>query len=321
MIIASDLLEKKPLVSIIVPTYNQQYTIAQTIESILNQQSEFPIEIIIGDDCSTDTTPSICRDYQSKYPQKIKLLLQEKNKGLMANYADLMGNCRGEYIAQCAGDDYWIDEQKLQKQVVFFSQNPDFGFIRTGGYTLNEKGVLREIDHYNTATGDVFQYAKYGAIATACSICFKRSLLEFINFDEFIKRKFSMEDYPLHAILSKHTKFGYLPDLCVVYRKYGGALSRPLTKERKMEYYKGYVSVLLYLSELFSDEIDFGPAKAQNYILNKQLIFAFEEYNYREAKKIASSITSPTAKEMKLIRFSNNPILFYLGCLFKKLKK
>ena len=106
-----------PLVSVIVLTYDQEKTISQTLDSILNQNIDFSIEIIVGEDCSTDGTKAICLDYKNKYPDVIQLLLQEQNQGLLKNYKSVIEKCRGKYIAGCAGDDYWHNPDKLKLQV------------------------------------------------------------------------------------------------------------------------------------------------------------------------------------------------------------
>ena len=316
-------MNKLPLVSIVVITFNQETTIAQTIESVLSQKCDFQYEIIIGEDCSIDETRSICINYQQRFPDRITLILQEKNQGLIRNYADCMKACKGKYIAQSAGDDYWIDECKLQKQVDFLENNVGYGFVRTGGYYLEEKtNKMGEITFYNRAEGNnVFEIAKYGPVGIASSICFERELLSYIDFDEFIRRKFSMEDYPMHAIFSKHTKFGYIEDLCVVYRMVQGSISNPIDTNKKLSYYEGYVAVMLYLTELFPGELECTPDNAHDFLIHKQLKFSFEDFNYRKAKELASKFKQPGAKESKLIFFTKNILMFYIGCIYKRIKK
>jgi len=323
MIAQSEKYIPNPFVSIVVLTFNQDKTIIQTIESILLQKCDFHFEIIIGEDCGTDTTRTICEKYQQKYPDKIKLILQDVNKGLIVNYADCMNACKGKYIAQCAGDDYWCDNLKLQKQIDFLENNDGYGFVRTGGYYLEEKtNKMGEITFYNRAEGNnVFEIAKYGPVGIASSICFERELLSYIDFDEFIRRKFSMEDYPMHAIFSKHTKFGYIEDLCVVYRMVQGSISNPIDTSKKLSYYEGYVAVMLYLAELFPGELECTQENAHDFLIHKQLKFSFEDFNYRRAKELASQFKQPGAKESKLIFFTKNVLMFYIGCIYKKIKK
>jgi glycosyltransferase involved in cell wall biosynthesis len=134
VIIQSDQYIKNPLVSVFIITFNQEATIAQTIDSILMQEGNFKMELIIGEDASKDKTRDICISYQQKYPHQIKLLLQDTNQGLVKNYIDTQKLCTGYFIALCAGDDYWIDKKKLQKQLNFFDNNPEFGVVSTNGY-------------------------------------------------------------------------------------------------------------------------------------------------------------------------------------------
>lgn len=116
---ATSLREKTPYLSVGVITYNQEKYIASCIESILMQEVTFDYEIIIGDDGSRDKTREICLKYQAQYPDKIKLVLADSNRGLMENYLAVSRQIRGELFAQLAGDDYWTDPCKLQKQVSF----------------------------------------------------------------------------------------------------------------------------------------------------------------------------------------------------------
>ena len=125
MTIQSPLILPNPDVSVFIITYNQEYTIAQTIESILEQEGDFTLELVIGEDCGKDGTREICKKYQQKYPDRITLLLQDTNQGITKNYIDTLRLCRGKYINVCAGDDYWCDKQKLEKQLAFSAENTD----------------------------------------------------------------------------------------------------------------------------------------------------------------------------------------------------
>ena len=321
MIINDVLLCSNPLVSVVVLTYNQEQLIKQCLDTILSQKSSFEFELIIGEDCGNDGTRAICIDYQKKYPATIKLLLQDTNQGLIKNFVDLMRLCRGKYIAHCAGDDYWCDDLKLQKQVDFLENNKDYGFVRTGFYYLYpETNKLVVGTGHSAETGDVFEIAKYGPVAAAATILFKSELLKYLNFDEFIKRKFSIEDYPMQAILAKYTKFGYLPDITAVFRQTENSGSRPKSRVAQIRYLEGYIVVKRYLAELFPGEIVCTEETATNFILKKRLKFAFEDVNYNEASQLALQMKNPTKSEQKFVWLSSNKLFFYLACLYFKLK-
>jgi len=116
----------EPVVSIMFITYNQEQFISDAIESFLKQKCKFPLEIVIGDDCSIDNTQNIIKEYYSKYPNLIKPILNPTNLGPLTNAINVLEHCTGKYIALCEGDDFWIDPLKLQKQVDFLEQHLDY---------------------------------------------------------------------------------------------------------------------------------------------------------------------------------------------------
>jgi glycosyltransferase involved in cell wall biosynthesis len=107
-------------------TYNHAPYIRQAIESVLSQKTSFPFELLIGDDCSTDGTRQIVLEYAAKYPSVIHPILGETNVGARENAKRLYSHCDKKYIALLDGDDYWTDENKLQKQVDFLEENARF---------------------------------------------------------------------------------------------------------------------------------------------------------------------------------------------------
>lgn len=116
----------EPLVSIVMIAYNLENYIGEAIDSVLAQKVNFCYELVIGEDCSTDNTLQIAMEYQSRYPDKIKVLKREKNLGLTPNCIDTHNHCQGKYIALLDGDDYWTDENKLQMQVDFMESHPEY---------------------------------------------------------------------------------------------------------------------------------------------------------------------------------------------------
>ena len=115
-----------PKVSVMMLTYNHEKYIDEAIRGVVLQKFSQPFELIIGDDCSTDNTLRICRDWQRRYPHVIKIIEREKNVGVHRNLMETLAACTGEYLAKCEGDDYWTDPLKLQKQVDFMEANPEY---------------------------------------------------------------------------------------------------------------------------------------------------------------------------------------------------
>lgn len=115
------------LVSVWMITYNHEKYIAQALNGVLMQETNFNFEIVIGEDFSKDNTRAIIQEYESKYPTKIRIICQESNVGVLRNaYEFTLPLCKGKYIACLEGDDYWTDPLKLQKQVDFLEANPDY---------------------------------------------------------------------------------------------------------------------------------------------------------------------------------------------------
>ena len=130
-------------INVVVTTYNHEKYLAQCLESILSQKGDFQMEVIIGDDASTDNTRQIAEQYQAQYPGTVFLLPPEKNLGITKNLKRCLDACTGEYIAICEGDDYWTDVYKLQKQKDFLDEHADYSMCFCAFVILfEETGVL-----------------------------------------------------------------------------------------------------------------------------------------------------------------------------------
>lgn len=117
-----------PMVSVVCATYNQEAYIRQCLEGIMMQKTSFSFEVLINDDASTDNTASIIKEFEIKYPKHIKPIYQKENqysKGIKIDPNYNIPRAQGKYIAMCEGDDYWIDELKLQKQFDFMENHPE----------------------------------------------------------------------------------------------------------------------------------------------------------------------------------------------------
>lgn len=128
---------ENPLVSVLVLTYSHENYIRDTLESILAQKTSFDYEVIIAEDCSPDHTREIAQEYQKRYPRKVRLLYSDSNVGMAANLYRLCAAVRGTYFALCEGDDYWLGEDKLQKQVDCLTAHPDAVLCHTNYDYLN----------------------------------------------------------------------------------------------------------------------------------------------------------------------------------------
>lgn len=118
-----------PMISVAMITYNHRPYIAQAIDSVLQQNTGFPVELLIGEDCSTDGTRDLVFDYQKKHPERIRVITSERNVGVHQNLLRVERACTGKYVAYCEGDDFWQDPLKLAKQVEFLEARPDYSMV------------------------------------------------------------------------------------------------------------------------------------------------------------------------------------------------
>lgn len=128
----------KDIVSIIVCTYNQEKTICRTLDAILAQHSPLPFEVIIGDDCSTDGTTQLCRQYAESHPDKVRLFSWSENKGVNDNYYSCVREARGKYIMECGGDDEWC-QGRIALCLDIMDHHPDVIQVFTDVYFREEK--------------------------------------------------------------------------------------------------------------------------------------------------------------------------------------
>lgn len=209
------------MLSVCMVTYNHEKFIEQAINGILSQKFCFKLEIVIGEDCSTDNTRQLCIQYKEKYPDIIKLNLPQTNQGAQPNFIDTYKLCTGKYIALCEGDDYWTDENKLQKQVDFLEQNPDFSLSSHNSAILAHNGNLLydpPLDKTVYTTENLIDL-DWG-IMTA-SIVFRRSEFYFPDWFKDVRNG----DYALQLLLSTKGNINYFPEYMSVYRRHLGGIT------------------------------------------------------------------------------------------------
>jgi hypothetical protein len=236
--------------SVAMITYNQERFIAQAIESVLAQKTDFEYEIVVGEDCSTDNTRAILTDLSRRYPGRIVPLLRERNLGGPRNFHGTLAACRGQYLALLEGDDYWICESKLQKQVDFLDRHPDWAIC------CSRAQVRNELDTSSSAlrvqTGAIFPARPSGLLPEGqdvmgllpltpraagtytlkdllhenfiptCTVMYRWGGLGR-RFPSWLSRS-SLGDLPLHAIMAGQKKIELLDDCMAVYRIHPGGI-------------------------------------------------------------------------------------------------
>jgi glycosyltransferase involved in cell wall biosynthesis len=208
------------MVAVLMITYKQQEFIAQAIEGVLTQKTNFPFKLFIGDDASPDETPQVVELCRNKFPDKVAYVRNAKNMGMMPNFIQLYSKASAKYIAMCEGDDYWTDPYKLQKQVDFLEANLEYA-ICFHAINILENGIERPSDLNKSdkeETYSILDLAKENLIHTP-SVVFRNGLIE--QFPDWFSES-PVGDYVLHLLNAKKGLIKYLPEVMAVYRSHAG---------------------------------------------------------------------------------------------------
>lgn len=205
-------------VSVFILTYNQDQFIAQAIESALMQKTNFPFELVIGEDNSEDKTLKVCQRFASSHPNRIKVLSTKENLGIARNFLRTYRECTGEYVAILDGDDYWIDAYKLQKQVDFLDSKQDFSIVFTGFKMLFPGGVTKEKVYSSIKSESNFEDLVLGNYIASVTVLFRNTQLPK-NVEEWMTR-FPYGDWPLYLFITRNgEKIRFLESPTAMYRK------------------------------------------------------------------------------------------------------
>jgi glycosyltransferase involved in cell wall biosynthesis len=210
-------------VSALIITYNQERYIAAAIESTLQQKTDFPYEIVVSEDCSTDGTREVVRSYEAVHPDRIRVLYSPTNLGGVENFVTAWHDCRGQYIALLEGDDYWTSDSKLRKQVAFLDAHAECSMCAHGVtevYQDSAKLPVSWIDPSRTAVSDLEDLLLENFVYS-CSAMLRREV--FSDFAPWVYT-FSLSDVPLWVQAASHGKIGFIPEFLAVYRVHDGGV-------------------------------------------------------------------------------------------------
>lgn len=242
-------------VSVLMPTYMHEKYISQAIESFLSQKCTFAIELLINDDCSKDKTAEIAAEYANKYPEKVKFFAQKENKGLLENYKFLLSKASGEYIAILESDDYWTDPNKLEKQVSFLENNPDYGLSFTG-WTRDRDGVQESYSNdaflSELSATDAYKYILLRNIIRAVTVVVRRTEFDkYCNIEDYINNKFITFDYPVWLSILAHNRVHYLPECTAVYREIGTSISNTSNLGKRLNFERETYKIRRYIIDKY----------------------------------------------------------------------
>lgn len=294
----------KPKVSVIVCTYNQRHTIGRTLDSILAQEVDFPYEIILADDCSDDSTPMICKEYAARYPEIIRLSLNKANKGLVDNYFDCIEVSRGEYIADLAGDDCWVDTRKLAKQAEVLDSDPSIVMCHAGWravlpdgspadsttWNIPDKACVKERDEM---TLPLLRHEKEKHFIHLCSAMYRRDTATAImrEYPGLFRGKWlTCEDYQLNVLLSHSGKIAYIPDVVLHYTVGAPSISSDENPLKVIRFNVGVIRLTLRLAEALG--VDKSLLAGYFADVMQYIIMQYFVSGSREGRKIVADLLS-----------------------------
>ncbi|WP_422803034.1 glycosyltransferase family 2 protein [Streptococcus sp. FT1-106] len=223
-----------PKVSVICTNYNKGKWIADAIDSFLRQKTTFEFEIILVDDCSTDESVDIIRDYERRYPEQIRTFFNAENQGIAKTWVAICKEARGQYIARCDGDDYWIDDEKLQKQVEILDKSEtsswscsDFDIISESGEFRHKEAIKNGIIRKMSSFEEILAFR--GMTMSSTWLVDRKLMLEV---NEAISPDTVDDTFCLQLELFTKTELTFLSEATTVYRLHEGSDSHPASVEK-----------------------------------------------------------------------------------------
>ncbi|MGE4440331.1 MAG: glycosyltransferase [Desulfomicrobium sp.] len=328
--------KQTPLVSVIVQTFQHAPYIRECLNSILAQKTNFSFELIIGEDESSDGTRQICEEYANQYSDIIRLFLRSRESVIYIgnvptgryNLIENIKAAKGKYIAICEGDDYWTDENKLQKQVDFLENNHNFSSSCHETLTLfenNNTGKIYGRDLQCTITAE--HTINTSSPFHTSSFMFKKECFPDI-IPHWIFKVFS-GDMALFSIISKRGPIGKISEVMSVYRKHSAGLTE--LKDLKDNFHQNRIILINFLNEYHdfkyqnkaSDviayhnrQIIYNNANSINKLANKNTILNL--FNNDESLKYQKISTPPTMlnySEIQLLYWISKSIYRSIGAL------
>ena len=278
----------KPLVSVRCITYNQQDYIHQSLDGFLMQKTTFPFEVIVHDDASTDKTAEVIRKYEAKFPKIVKPIYETENQyskhdgslGRIVNAA-----CKGKYIALCEGDDYWIDENKLQMQVDFLENNPEYGMCYTKAKQYNQSMQKFNKNFVGADFKGFEDLLKNGNCIPTLTTVYRKDLLDKYQKEIQPSNKgWLMGDYPMWLFFSHESKIKLFDKETAVYRVLEESASHSTDINKMIKFEESVYDIKQFYNQKFGLNLELKV----NYpfIISQLLNKLSEKYEKKLAKDV-----------------------------------
>jgi glycosyltransferase involved in cell wall biosynthesis len=247
-------MSSSPAVSVCIITFNHEKFIRQAVESALAQKTSFDYEIVVGDDASKDATPQILAELERTHAPRLRVHRREQNIGVGGNLATTLSECRGKYIALLEGDDYWIDDEKLQLQHDLLEAQPEYAICFHPVRTEREGSA----DTHRLPRGRIPKRSRLADLIEKGNYIPTASVM-FRNRGEDLPRWYydlPIGDLPLHVINARHGDIAMIDRVMAVYRLHaGGTFSMIANADRVRAVVRMYECVNDYLDHRFDATI------------------------------------------------------------------
>lgn len=246
--------EMTPLVSVIVTTYNHEPYLAAALEAILSQKCNFGVEIIVGEDCSSDGTLSVCNFFAEQYPDIIRLISSSENVGWRKNYRRCVEAARGKFIAFCDGDDYWCDSTRLAEQVALMEKNEAVGLC----YTLADRrdGEGRLVGRFPIGEGHTtLDTMLHDWCVENCTTLARREIiLDYYATEKPENRpEWLTEDLPMWLYVAAHSEVAYINRVTAVHRVFPDSVSHSTSLAKRLAFCDSSSNIKLWFDERYNN--------------------------------------------------------------------
>ena len=307
--------DEKPLVSICCITYNQEKYIAQCLDGFIMQKTTFPFEIVISNDCSTDNTYEIINKYKEKYSYLFKDVSPSKNLGSINNFYYTLSECTGKYIAFCEGDDYWIDENKLQMQVDFLENNPEYGMCYTKAKPYNQDEQKFHKKTIGSSFHDFKDLLVNGNRVPTLTTVYRKDLLD--KYQQEIQpsnKGWLMGDYPMWLYFSHECKVKFFDIVTAVYRVLENSASHSVDVEKDIKFKICFRDIQHFFCERYGI--------SASLLLNEEIKISqyFNYALYRNVKCYLKNINELKMKYKFIVFISYIPVIRFILSYIKNKK-
>ena len=271
-------------VSVLLTTYNHEKWIAQAVESTLIQETNFDYEVVILEDCSTDSTREIVLDFQRRYPDKIRLILSAENKNDNTNFVAAWETSPSQYVAVLDGDDYWTSLHKLQKQADFLDAHPGCAICFHNVWIAYEDGRREPWDRVYDKPKEVsgLEDLWSGVFIPSPSPMFRKGLFE--RFPTWFDTELSA-DWATYILHAQHGDIRYIDEIMGVYRDHSGGLWSGSSEIEQLEWVvDSYRNINANLDFKYRNTID------------KYLSKCYEKLAPRRAEALEELLSTPAGK-------------------------